>query len=285
MTTRPLRVAVVSALLAGSAHAASIGVKFLDGNDTAWTAGTSAGAASYAQTNWNFMQTDWSGSAVNDAAFNAGIMNSNGQVVSAPGSGLLQNISYAGGNDPVHFDAATTWRSGSGNTTANHTLMNGYLDDAGDNQPYVNVSLATQSGVFETYTVVLYINGDNTTGGNGRYWLETWTDPIAPGTVITDQVGVLSAGAFTGSFIQAGGTTYNQTATPTNVDASAGNYLVFTNVTARNLRIRSAGDGDPEDFGRGPLNGFQLIDTTVIPEPSVALLGGLSLLGLLRRRR
>ena len=46
------------------------------------------------------------------------------------------------------------------------------------------------SGAFETFDVVLYINGDNNGSGNGRYWIETWTDFLTPGTVITPQVGI-----------------------------------------------------------------------------------------------
>jgi hypothetical protein len=233
------------------------------------------------------MNTDWSGGAQNDALFTTGLKSSTGATVSGFAGSLLQNVNYEAPNsDAVHYDSANTWRSGAGNSAANFTLMNGYLDDGIDNQPYVNLSLSTISGVFETYSVVLYVNGDDPASATGRYWIETWTDSLTPGTVITNQIGVGTLGTnFNGTFIQAGGTAYGQTGSPVNVDASAGNYIVFNNITARNIRIRSAGNGDPEDFGRGPLNGFQLIDTTV-PEPSSSLLlSGLGLAALMRRRR
>jgi hypothetical protein len=266
-------------------HAASIGVKFLDSQDTAWGSGISVGAPGFAQSNWNFVAIDWSGDAANDALFAAGLKNSNGATVSGFAGSTLQNVNYAPHSDPLHYDAANTWRSGVGNTTPDHTLMNGYLDDGGNDQPYVNLSLASTPGLFETYSVVVYVNGDAPGQATGRYWLESWTDSLTPGTVITNLIGVGALGSnFSGTYIQAGGTAYSQTGSPVNVDASGGNYIVFNNITARNIRIRSAGNGDPEDFGRGPLNGFQLIDTTV-PEPSTALLGGLGLLAMLRRRR
>ncbi len=273
-------------LIPGLTQAASIGVKFLDTNDTAWGSGVSAGAPAFAQTNWNFLSTDWSGGAANDALFTAGLKSSTGATVSGFAGSLLQNVDYGAPNsDAVHYDSNNTWRSGVGNGSANLTLMNGYLDDGVDNQPYVNLSLNSISGVFDTYSVVLYVNGDDPASATGRYWIESWTDSLTPGTVITNQIGVGALGTnFNGTFIQAGGTAYSQTGSPVNVDASAGNYIVFSNLTARNIRIRSAGNGDPEDFGRGPLNGFQLIDTTV-PEPSSAMLGGLGLLALARRRR
>ena len=281
MQTLHTRVALsVTALLTCAADASTISFKFLDSLDTAWSAGTSVGAPGFAAANWNFLQTDWSGNAQNDALFGAGVVDSSGSAVSGFGGSLLQNVNYeAPHSDALHYDAANTWRSGAGNSTADHTLMNGYLDDGQDNQPYANLSLASIPGLFETYDVVLYINGDNPNGTNGRYWIETWTDALTPGTVITEQVGVTNV-AFAGTFVSAGsfasGASGNATGT--------GNYLVFTGLTDRNIRIRSAGNVDPEDFGRGPLNGFQLVDTTV-PEPSTALMGSLGLLALLRRRR
>ncbi len=257
------------------AGAASIGINFIDTNDVSFGS-ASAGAPGYAQGNWNHMRTDWSGNVDNDPTFTAGLVDSNGTLVGS----TLQAFAADGHNDPVHYDAANTWRSGAGNGDANATLMNGYLDDGNDNQPFVNISLS--AGVFTSYTVVVYINGDAQNTAVGRYWLEEWTDPLAAGTVITDQVGISSNG-YAGTFVQAGGP-FSQTGMPGNVDVASGNYIVFENVTARNLRVRGAGDGDPEDFGRGPLNAFQIIDTS-IPEPSGVLLAGLGCLALVLRRR
>jgi len=252
-------------------NAATIGVKFIDSQDTAWGAAT-AGAPGFAQENWNFLNTDWSGNGSNDAPLS--------NIITSTGAGAaeLQNIAYPGHNDPVHYDAANTWRSGVGNATANDTLMNGYLDDGGNEQPYVNLSLA---GVASA-TIVLYVHGDGANGPIGRYWLEEWTDSLAPGTVITDQVAISQNEYAGGTFISAG--TYGQTGTPGNVDVQTGNYIVFENITANNIRIRGAGNGDPEDAGRGPINGFQVI-TTPVPEPSSSLLMVLAGFGLLRRRR
>jgi hypothetical protein len=252
--------------------------------DTLFGPSVTAGAPGYEQANWNHMQGDWSGNVENDALFTAGIRDSNGSVVS--GSGLL-SISYSPHADPVHFDSNNTWASNSGNTTADHTLMNGYLDDGTDNQPYLNLSLAP--GFYPTYSVVLYINGDSPTLGTGRYWLESWTNPLAEGTVITDRIGVAALstgpGTFTGTYTQAGGTAFGPTGSPTNLDVAAGHYLVFTGITARNVRIRGAGNDDPEDFGRGPLNAVQIVN--IVPEPQTALLLGVGLVSLRRlfRRR
>ena len=256
------------------ANAASIGVKFIDSADTAWGA-ASAGAPGYAQENWNFLTTDWSGSAGNDVAL-ANVVTGDGSPASD-----LQTINYnTTNNDPVHYDSANTWRSGVGNATSNDTLMNGYLDDGNDDQPYINISLGNLVGSAD---IVVYFHGDVADGATGRHWLEEWTDPLLAGTPITDQVGI-SANEYAGTFLSAG--TYGQTGTPGNVDVAEGNYIVFQNITAKNIRIRGAGNGDPvgEDFGRGPINGFQVI-TTPVPEPSTSLLALLSGAALLVRRR
>lgn len=282
--SRNLLCLALSLSLPAIAGASTISVKFLDSNDTAWTASAVVGAPGYAQANWNLVTTDWSGNAPNDALFTAGLKDSAGTTVSGGSASpaILGNVSYAPHADPLHFDAANTWRSGAGNSTPNHTLMNGYLDDGTDNQPYVNLSLNTNAGLFETYTIVLYVNGDAPSSASGRYWIESWTDSLTPGTPITQQVGVAATAAFSGTFTSAGSFAAGTTG---NFDAPAGNYLVFTGLTDRKVRIRSAGNGDPEDFGRGPLNGFQIIDTTVVPEPGSAVLGAFAAAVLLRRRR
>ena len=258
-----------------AANGASIGVNFVDSNDTTW--GTaSAGAPGFAQENWNFLSLDWSGEAANDAVLS--------NLVTSTGSGAseFQDVTYPNHNDPVHYDSANTWRSGAGNGSANDTLMNGYLDDGGDDQPYINISLSNGVG---SATVVVYFHGDVAAGAVGRYWLEEWTDPLVAGTVITDQVGIAANDYAGGVFNSAG--SFSQTGTPTNVDiATNSNYIVFENITANNIRIRGAGNGDPvgEDFGRGPINAFQVI-TVPVPEASSSLLVMLSSLALLRRRR
>lgn len=246
----------MSLLALHAAHAETLSFKFQDSNDTPFAAGDTAGAADFAVTNWNFLQTDWSGSDANDGVFGA-IKNASGADTTS-----LLNITYGVHTDPVHYDAANTWRSGIGNATPNDTLMNGYLDDGLDNQPYVNFSLSDDA--LPRYSVVVYIHGDAANGPVGRYWIEEWTDPLQEGTVITDQVGI-SSNDYTGTFMQAG-SGFRQTLTPANVDVASGNYLVFENLTARNFRVRGAGNGDPEDFGRGPINAIQILDFADNPE-------------------
>ena len=258
MTTRHLlqKLAFPGILLTGSFSSGEIlSFKFQDSQDQAFASNVTAGAPGYEVTNWNFLQTDWSGNAQNDAVL-LDLRNSAGQATTS-----LQGISYGIHTDVVHYDAANTWRSGVGNATPDDTLMNGYLDDGGNEQPYVNFSLAPDA--FPIYSVVLYVHGDGVNGPVGRYWLEEWTDPLAEGTVITDQVAI-SQNEYAGTFVQAG-SDFPQTLNPLQVDVPQGNFIVFTNLTARNVRIRAAGNGDPEDAGRGPLNAVQILDLVINP--------------------
>jgi len=258
------------------ASAVTIGFNFNKVANDVFASSAEAGAPGFRQTNWNQFayNQDWSGASQNDALFAAGIKDSAGNVVSGVGGALL-DISYPSGHsDPVHFDAGTTWQSGIGSSTPDHQLMNGYLDDGGNDQPYVNLSLAAGT---PPYSVVVYLQGDGT-GNLGRYWLEEWTNPLTAGTVITDQIGVAGSSKFSGTYTLVG--TYGTTLTPTNVNAPAGDYIIFENVTVQNVRIRAAGNGDPEDYGRGPINAIQIAPASAVPEPSTFALAALGLLGL-----
>lgn len=238
------------------ANGDTLSFKFQDTDDTPFGPDILAGAPGLEASNWNFLQTDWSGSAQNDGVL-ASIKNSSGATTTS-----LANVTYGANADPVHYDSRNTWRSGAGNADANATLMNGYLDDGNDDQPYVNFSL--NAGVLPIYKVVVYVHGDVASGAVGRYWIEEWTDPLTQGTPITDQVAILS-NDYEGTFIQAG-SDFPQTDTPSNVDVPTGNYIVFSGLTARNIRVRAAGNNDPEDAGRGPLNAIQILDDVDDPD-------------------
>jgi hypothetical protein len=254
--TKSSRLAAVLLLSASMVKADTLSFKFQDTDDVPFGSDIVAGAPDYAAANWNFLQTDWSGNAENDAVL--GDIKNAGGVTTAS----LAGINYGANIDPVHYDSRNTWRSGAGNADANATLMNGYLDDGNDNQPYVNFSL--NAGALPVYSVVVYVHGDGVNGPVGRYWIEEWTDPLAEGVPITDQVAI-QANEYAGTFIQAG-SDFPQTDTPTNVDEATGNYIVFSGLTARNFRVRAAGNDDPEGAGRGPLNAIQILDD--VDDPS-----------------
>ncbi|MEM1084955.1 MAG: PEP-CTERM sorting domain-containing protein [Verrucomicrobiota bacterium] len=89
-----------------------------------------------------------------------------------------------------------------------------------------------------------------------------------------------------GTSFTAGGTTLSTTGAAARTSLNnGGNYVFFDDVLigpSGSIQVDIT-DG-PGGNGFSDFNGFQ-IDFTPVPEPSVALLGGLGLLGLLRRRR
>jgi hypothetical protein len=257
ITKNTLQFALPGLLLFMAASADTLSFKFQDTADTPFGPEVVAGAGSFASLNWNLLQQASSADAANDALFTSGIVNSDGEVTT-----VLEDITDGGNTDPVHYVSANTWRSGAGNGSPDATLMNGYLDDGGNDQPAATFSL--KEGVMPTYTVVVYVYGDVPNSAVGRYWVEEWTDPLTEGTPITDRVGI-SSNSFSGAFVQAG-SNFRGTDTPMDVTVASGNYLVFTNLTARNFRVRAAGNGDPEDFGRGPLNAIQIFEDATNPD-------------------
>lgn len=218
-----------------------------------------AGAPGFAQANWNQFRGDWSGLDINDAS-HAGLVISNGTPVTNLG---VQSVN--GGNDLINYDSSNQWASkvytqagGQPGATANDTLMNGYLDDGGDNDPFIVFDLKYNgeegANGIASYTVVLYANADGANQQMGRYWVED-ADTNNP---ITSLVGIQSGDYVAGGpFVSAG--TYTQTLAPTTVDAPVGNYIVFEGITASRIRVRGAGNDDPEAFGRAPINGLQVI--------------------------
>ncbi|MGL4514541.1 MAG: dockerin type I domain-containing protein [Lacipirellulaceae bacterium] len=218
-----------------------------------------AGAPGFAQANWNQFRSDWGGQDVNDAS-HAGLVTSTGSPVTNLGVQVVNS-----GNDFLSYDSSNQWASkvytqagGQPGVTADDTLMNGYLDDGGNNDPYVEFDLKYngESGAngIASYTVVLYANADGVDEQMGRYWVED-VDTNLP---ITSLVGIQSGDYLPGGpYVSAGA--YVQTLSPANVDAPVGNYIVFEGITASRIRVRGAGNDDPEDFGRAPINGLQVI--------------------------
>jgi len=280
----PLLSAAVAAALAGSAVAGPIGINYVDNGEAGVQNGAadalapaeSAGASGYAQVGWNNMGRWGQTVAVNDSA---------GAATGATST----------------WDSANTWNDGAGVGSPNAKLMNGYLDATGqanvntspgyqffwnENKPEVYITglagwLAAQGAA--TYNVVVYTDGDNTSGRKGEYWLQAGTGgdpPTVLGPDLTSHVFVSDTSNFSGTFTEV------PLSANTLATAGEGNFFVFTGVTADSwiLRTEEHPSGVAGDALRAQINGIQIIPN-VIPEPATIGVLALAGVGLIARRR
>jgi hypothetical protein len=148
------------------------------------------------------------------------------------------------------------------------TLMNGFFsNNTGAGSP----QLITVSSIpYAIYDLYIYSSHDRTTGRT----ITTFSEQggAFASTTISEDVDGAAVGAdpFVFNAVTAG-------------TSGTGNYVKFSGLTAGTLDIDFVtGNGDAGNQDRTGFAGFQIVQ---VPEPSTALLGGLGMLALLRRRR
>ncbi|MFC4994196.1 PEP-CTERM sorting domain-containing protein [Rubritalea tangerina] len=132
------------------------------------------------------------------------------------------------------------------------------------------------SGLCETwavlgYTLVAYLASDPANGGGdtqlGEYWVQD-QQADAGATILSNggskTTPILLGNSYTGSYVEAVGST-------------AGNYLVYSGLTASDVTIRANKQG-----GRSSIAGFQIV---TVPEPSSMSLLALGAISLVLKRR
>jgi hypothetical protein len=247
----------------GIAGATTISINFAGGGNgnaidnarvTELAPGDIVGAPGYTAGNWNNVKSDWSG--------NAGALPAS--IVTSTGSATGISVSY---------DTGDTWRAdlNEGDST-DHKLFKRYYDDSNDaGQPYVNVNGIPNAGL--GYSVILYLSSDAADSGAdvqlGDIWLQD-QQADAGATILSNGGNKISpfllGDSFTGTYVDA-----SDGITP-------GNYIVFSGLTATNFTFR-----DEKTGGRRiGLAGMQII---TVPEPSSAIMLGLSGLVLILRRK
>lgn len=272
-----LAIAMVACFHISVAQAATIGVNFVRGagSDVAGVQnGTaisllpedSAGAPAFAQTNWN----------------NLGVRGTNISVVDSAGaaSGVLFN-----------WDAANAWsQAGGGTPTAqgypDGNLMNGYLDsnngantalndnlwaNGSANKPLIHVSglsawLASQGASY--YDVVIYSDGDTSSGRAGEFWLsDVSSDPTAM-SVGGDQIShvfICDRANFVATPTYSEVPLLVQTGVGSQLGNFPGNYAVFNSLSADSFLLRAA-----EYATRCVINAIQIIPRTAPLPPTVS---------------
>ncbi len=269
-TTGVLAAAALALALAGQASAASIGANFVNSGDggiqngpaDALLAEEPAGASPYQQTNWNNLGR-W------------------GQTTS-----LIDSTGASSGVTAT-WDSNNTWNTGSALDNPDGKLMHGYLDATGsgsgnneystaegayhfwwnENKPeaYVTGLSAWLAGQGMTkYDVVVYLDGDATSGRICECWLAAGSagdPPTTLGADLTSHVFVRDDANFSGL--------YTQVPASANSDANAasGNYVVFTDVEADSFILRTEERG----FHAAFISGFQIVPRASAIPPEVVV--------------
>ena len=259
--------------------ATSIGINFVNGGDhinnaaaDSMLSAETAGAPGYVQGNWN----------------NLGRWGQNVAVVNDSGINTTVGVSW---------DSIGTWTSGASVDTGDGKMMSGYLDASwgtgantpiadgtgvfgvgNNNKPLVYVDgvsswLALQGA--STYSVVVYFDTDSFDAGRvAEFWIQSVTGNSGSMTVgadLTPHIFGLDDSTFSGTYTQATSTAL--------AGATAGNYAVFSGLSADQFLLR----GEENGWASDAITGFQIVAT--VPEPSVAalLIGAAGL--TMRRRR
>lgn len=165
----------------------------------------------------------------------------------------------------IHFSGTAQWHLGPFWTgapqdvdgTYNKSLLKGYVDMVGGNPVTINLAEIP----YAQYDIYIYLSADTAdregfvTDTASTYFFRTYgSDAISGPNAV---------------FVQA-------TETSDLGSNALATYARFSNLTgsAQNLSVFAAGNGG--------IAGFQVVQ---VPEPSVAILGGLGMLTLVRRRR
>lgn len=226
------------------------------------------GSAQAATVSWNY---DSNGTVTGAAV--AGVVpvaNWNNSWPSNPTTDLVDDSGAATTID-LSYSSFNTWSiQGShpgvdGDGSYNKELLNGYLNagPAGWNPSVTASSVAISQISYANYNIIVYFSADaagregSATNGTSTYYFSS-----------------LGAGSLAGA-----NATLTQATSTTTSDYAGANYAVFSGLTGSSQTI-TVQMRDNDEWGG--IAGFQVV---AVPEPSAALLGGLSLFGLLRRRR
>ena len=178
------------------------------------------------------------------AGESAGVIAASGWNSAADSSGTMtqvkDNLGLPSGLS-VTYTANNTWSLGLADAPGNTRMMNGYLDSTNKSTTTVNVSGLPASFVSSGYDVYVYCNSDGT-GRTGIYKIGSTSIKVQDNAV------------FSGTFIQA--------------NNSAGNYVMFPNLTASSFKLTATPDQTVNGF-RAAVNAIQIVaHGTTLPAPT-----------------
>jgi len=213
----------------------SISLNFIGGRNGAQTDGIVTGTAGVdPQANWN------------NLASNAGATLP-GQLVAGTGQ-VLGTTSVAWSSNNTY----TITTTGFGDQDA--AMMKGYLDT--NNTSLTTVTVADLPSDWLEYDIIVYFDGDGSNSRQGQYEL-------------TADSGDVTLGPFADNAnwpVATGGNAFAQAVAP----GGNGNFMLFSDVSGSGFTLTTRPmSGSPP---RAPINGIQIIATSVVPEPGSATL-------------
>ena len=147
----------------------------------------------------------------------------------------------------------------------NRELLNGYLNSgpAGWNPPITHSNVVISQIPYAAYNIIVYFSAD-TAGREGD---------------VTDGGTTYSFNTIGASSVSGSNAILTQTTDTSATYTTSANYAVFSNLSgaSRTITVQMR---DNDEWGG--IAGFQIVQ---VPEPSAALLGGLGMMALFRRRR
>lgn len=247
--------------------AATIGINYARGgdhiNDTnvnSLAASARAGAPGFEQENWNNLGRYGADITLKDSTGAATPV-----VISWDASGSYSLSGAAADQGSPDGNLMNSYLDSNGN--ANVALTNSLYDNNANSKPLVyftGLSAWLTANAAQYYDVVVYSDGDATTGRTGEYWIMQASGPrtnMVFGNDLTSHVFIRDAA----NFVSVGAFTEVPLTSVAGFSAATGNYTVFEGLSADSFLLRTA-----EFLTRAPINAIQIVPRTQRPPAELA---------------